>query len=76
MAKGWLTPESAATGYIVVVLRVPDHPAGRAQLRGLLLDFTDPARYVNEYGISELDAAVEWEQALTDVLEWTTCDDI
>jgi hypothetical protein len=72
----WLTPEDAMTEYAVLVLRIPHHKQARAQLRGFLLDCCDPEQYENEYGISELDAAAEWEQALTDEAMGLECDDL
>lgn len=72
----WVTPSDAATETLAIVLRIPNHAEARAQLRGLLLECTDAENYTNEYGISELDAAAEWEDALIDALEVTTCDDI
>lgn len=72
----WPTPEDAATGTTAVVIRIPNHKAARAHLRGLLLDSVNPDNWSNEYGITPESAAAEWEQALQDALEMTTCDDI
>jgi hypothetical protein len=75
--RAWLTPQSPAGTTVVAVLRVPDSPEARAQLRGFLVDCASAACYEQlAGGLSPSDAAAEWQQALEDWLGRIGCDDV